>query len=110
MHSEVRERKLKQIKVLEQLLCEEIPKRLGPYCPERRRWRGDVIKVYKVIMALTKLTVKQLFKSYTTKTWGHAIELVGDWFKLNTDFGICCPGNSWRPGSVSVFRKEVDES
>lgn len=96
--------------MLEQLLCEEIPKRLGPYCPERRRLKGDMINLYKVIMALTKLTVKQLFKSYTTKTWGRAIELVGDRFKLNTNFEICCPRSSWRPDSVSVFRKEVDES
>lgn len=27
--------------MLEQLLCEEIPKKLGPYCPERRRLREE---------------------------------------------------------------------
>lgn len=96
--------------MLEHLLCEERLKRLGFPRLKRRRLRGAVVTVYKVITTLTKLKCGPEQFVYYKRLGEHNVTR-RRWFKaiFSKKIETCCPQSLWRTDTVSVFRKEVDE-
>lgn len=96
--------------MLEHLLCKERLKRLGFPRLKRRRLRGAVITVYKVITILTKLKCGPEQFVYYKRSGEHNVTR-RRWFKaiFSKKIETCCPQSLWRTDTVSVFRKEVDE-
>ena len=80
----VQKRATKMIKRVEHFPYEERLRCLGLLSLEKRRLRGDMIEVYKIMHGLEKVEKEVLFSlSHNTRTRGHSMKLVSS--RVRTD-------------------------
>ena len=80
----VQRRATKMIKGLEHFPYEERLRRLGLFSLEKRRLRGDMIEVYKIMHGLEKVEKDVFFSlSHNTRTRGHSMKLLSS--RVRTD-------------------------
>uniref|UniRef100_K7EYK2 Reverse transcriptase domain-containing protein n=2 Tax=Pelodiscus sinensis TaxID=13735 RepID=K7EYK2_PELSI len=80
----VQKRATKMIRDLERVPYEERLKRLGLFSLEKRRLRGDMIEVYKIMSGVERADKEKLFiSSHNRRTRGHQMKLMGSRFKTN---------------------------
>uniref|UniRef100_K7F1Z4 Reverse transcriptase domain-containing protein n=1 Tax=Pelodiscus sinensis TaxID=13735 RepID=K7F1Z4_PELSI len=80
----VQKRATKVIRGLERVPYEERLKRLGLFSLEKRRLRGDMLEVYKIMSGVERADKEKLFiSSHNRRTRGHQMKLMGSRFKTN---------------------------
>jgi len=105
---------------LEKLSYRERLNRLGLYSLERRRMRGDLIEVYKILMGIDRVNASRLFplRRREKKTRGHGLRVKGEKFKGNIRGGFFTqrvvgvwnelPDKVVNAGSLLTFKKNLD--
>ena len=88
--------------------------RLGPFSLERRRLRGDLIEVYKLMRGIDQLDSQYLFpKVEESKTRGHRFKVGGERYKRFQRGNFFREGASvWNElleaGTILFFKKHLD--
>ena len=105
---------------LKKLSYRERLNRLGLYSLERRRMRGDLIEVYKILMGIDRVNASRLFplRRGEKKTRGHGLRVKGEKFKGNIRGGFFTqrvvgvwnelPDKVVNAGSLLTFKKNLD--
>ncbi|CAM5097662.1 unnamed protein product [Natator depressus] len=116
----VQKRATKMIRGLEWVPYEERLKRLGLFSLEKRRLRGDMIEVYKIMSGVKKVNKEKLYPcSHNIRTRGHQMKLMGSRFKINKSkfFFTQRTINLWnslpeevvKARTITGFKRELDK-
>ncbi|CAM5105037.1 unnamed protein product [Natator depressus] len=115
----VQKRATKMIRGLERVPSEERLKRLGLFSLEKRRLRGDMVEVYKIMSGVEKVNKEKLFTcSHNIRTRGHQMKLMGSRFNTNkSKFFTQRTVNLWnslpeevvKVRTIPGFKRELDK-
>ena len=114
----VQKRATKMIRGLERVSYKERLKRLGLFSLEKRRLRGNMIEVSKIMSDIEKVDKEKLFTySHNTRTRGHQMKLISSTFKTNKKVFFHTTHNLWnslpeevvKAGTITMFKRELDK-
>ncbi|KAG6933171.1 hypothetical protein G0U57_019969 [Chelydra serpentina] len=116
----VQRRATKMIRGLERVPYEERLKRLGLFSLEKRRLRGDIIEVYKIMSGVEEVNKEKLFTcSHNRRTRGHPMKLMGSRFKTNkrkffftqrtVNLWNSLPEEVVKARTITGFKRELDK-
>ncbi|CAM5132666.1 unnamed protein product [Eretmochelys imbricata] len=116
----VQRRATKMIRGLEWIPYEERLKRLGLFILEKRRLRGDMIEVYKIMSGVEKVNKEKLFTcSHNIRTRGYQMKLMSSRFNTNKRkfFFTQHTVNPWnslpeeiaKARTITGFKRELDK-